>query len=109
MIFKHLLTILMVLAFVPVQSATQYLDLTHNYESIWRANINDLSKDFTYIADDPYSMYLKDTNQLYKPVSKKPNDLDELIITPPARFAKATDYLDSDVIKKTGYVKDGDY
>ena len=74
MIFKHLLTTLMVLAFVPVQSATQYPDLNHNYESIWRANINDLNKDFTYIADDPYSMYLKDTGQVYSATGKKPID-----------------------------------
>jgi hypothetical protein len=106
---KIILVTLTMLFCATAQSSTQYLELTRNYDSVWRANINDLSKDFTYIADDPYSMYLKDTNQLYKPVSKKPNDLDELIITPPARFAKATDYLDLDVIKKTGYVKDGDY
>jgi hypothetical protein len=104
---KQLLTALTILACTSVQSSIQYPELTHNYESVWRANINDLSKDFTYSDDDPYSMYLRDTNQLYKIISRKTNDLDELIITPPERFAKATDYLEPDVIKKTGYVKDG--
>jgi len=100
MIFKHLLTTLMVLAFVPVQSATQYPDLNHNYESIWRANINDLNKDFTYIADDPYSMYLKDTGQVYSSTGKKHIDFKNIKKPVLDRFVKASDHLDMDIVNK---------
>ena len=106
---KLILTTLTTLICTSVQSTTQYPELTNNYDNVWRADINELSKDFTYIDDDPYSMYLKDTGRKYNTPVTKPNDLKSLIIKPPNRFVNAANYLDADVIKKTGYVQDGDY
>ena len=39
---KQLLTALTILACTSVQSSTQYPDLTHNYDSVWQADIDDL-------------------------------------------------------------------
>lgn len=40
---KYLITVLTILAFTSAQSSTQYPDLTHNYDNVLQANINDLN------------------------------------------------------------------
>ena len=67
---KYFLIILIALLCAPAQATDQYPESTHNYDSVWRTNIDDLRKDFMFIDDDLYSMYLKDTGQAYSSIGK---------------------------------------
>lgn len=84
-----------------VLSTNNYPSLTNNYEDVWRANIDELSKDFVYIDDDLYSMYLKDTGRKYNN-TKKPISFNKIKIPVPDRFVKASEYFTKDVINRFG-------
>jgi len=97
---KHLLITLTIFICTSVQSSSRYPDLTNNYDSVWRANIDHLRKDFTLIDDDPFSMYLKDTNKLYNTSTEKAIDFVDINKPVPDGFVKASDHLDAAVINK---------
>jgi len=97
---KYFLIILTVLLCAPVQAINQYPESTHNYDSVWQANIDDLRKDFMIIDDDPYSMYLKDTGRAYSPIVKDPINFKSIKKPVLGRFVKASDYFDMDIVNK---------
>ena len=98
---KLILTTLTTLICTSVQSTTQYPELTNNYDDVWRADINELSKDFSYIDDDLYSMYLKDTGRKYND-PKQPINFNKINIPVLDRFTKASEHFTKDVINRFG-------
>ncbi len=94
---KYFLIILTVLLCAPVQAINQYPESTHN---VWRANIDDLRKDFMIIDDDLYSMYLKDTGQTYSSIGKHPINFKSIKKPILGRFVKASDYFNMDIVNK---------
>jgi hypothetical protein len=97
---KYFLIILIALLCAPAQATDQYPESTHNYDSVWRTNIDDLRKDFMFIDDDLYSMYLKDTGQAYSSIGKHPINFESIKKPVLGRFVKASDYFDMDVVNK---------
>ena len=84
----------------PAQATDQYPESTHNYDSVWIASIDDLRKDFMFIDDDLYSMYLKDTGQVYSSTGKDPINFESIKKPVLKRFIKASDYFDINIINK---------
>ena len=97
---KYFLIILIALLCAPAQATDQYPESTHNYDSVWRTNIDDLRKDFMFIDNDLYSMYLKDTGQAYSSIGKHPINFESIKKPVLGRFVKASDYFDMDVVNK---------
>ena len=92
---KPLLTILTMLTCTYVQSSTQYPGLTNNYDSVLKANINDLRYEFNKSDDYEIEWFKKATA-----VDKKPISLSEINKPVLTGFVKASDYLDESVISK---------
>ena len=90
----------MTLFCISAQAIGEYPKLTYNHDSIWKANIDDLRKDFMFIDDDLYSMYLKDTGQAYSSIGKHPINFESIKKPVLGRFVKASDYFDMDVVNK---------
>jgi hypothetical protein len=97
---KYFLIILIALLYTPAQATDRYPESTHNYDSVWRANIDDLRKDFMFIDDDLYSMYLKDTGQAYSSIGKHPVNFESINKPVLGRFVKASDYFNMDIADK---------
>jgi hypothetical protein len=94
------LIIIMTLFCISAQAIGEYPKLTYNHDSIWKANIDDLRKDFMFIDDDLHSMYLKDTGQAYSSIGKHPINFESIKKPVLGRFVKASDYFDMDVVNK---------
>lgn len=90
----------MTLFCISAQAIGEYPKLTYNHDSIWKANIDDLRKDFMFIDDDLYSMYLKDTGQVYSSTGKDPINFESIKKPVLKRFIKASDYFDINIINK---------
>lgn len=94
------LIIIMTLFCISAQAIGEYPKLTYNHDSIWKANIDDLRKDFMFIDDDLHSMYLKDTGQVYSSTGKDPINFESIKKPVLKRFIKASDYFDINIINK---------
>ena len=92
---KPLLTILTMLTCTCVQSSTQYPGLTNNYDSVLKANINDLRYEFNKSDDYEIEWFKRATAVDKKPISL--SDINKPVLT---GFVKASDYLDESVISK---------
>jgi hypothetical protein len=92
---KLILTALTMLFCTSVQSSTQYPDLTHNYESIWRANIDELRNEFTNLDDYEIEWFKSAASVNKKSISFK--NIKKPVLE---NFVKASDYLDMDVVNK---------
>lgn len=90
----------MTLFCISAQAIGEYPKLTYNHDSIWKANIDDLRKDFMFIDDDLHSMYLKDTGQVYSSTGKDPINFESIKKPVLKRFIKASDYFDINIINK---------
>ena len=92
---KLILTALTMLFCATAQSSTQYPDLTHNYESIWQADINDLRNNFT--KPDDYEIEWFKSAAVVNKKSVSFNSIKKPVLE---SFVKASDYLDMNVVNK---------
>ena len=92
---KQILTVLTMLFCATAQSSTQYPGLTNNYDSVLKANINDLRYEFNKSDDYEIEWFKRATAVDKNPISL--SDINKPVLT---GFVKASDYLDKSVISK---------
>ena len=92
---KQILTVLTMLFCATAQADIQHPVLTDNYDSVLKANINDLRYEFNKSDDYEIEWFKKATA-----VDKKPISLSEINKPVLTGFVKASDYLDESVISK---------
>ena len=92
---KLILTALTMLFCATAQSSTQYPGLTNNYDSVLKANINDLRYELNKSDDYEIEWFKKATAVDKKPISL--SNINKPVLT---GFVKASDYLDESVISK---------
>jgi len=95
---KLILTTLTILFCAEAQSNIQYPELTHNHDSLWRANIEELRSNFKYMDGDPFARYANGENLIYKEKNKTPISLSSINKPTLDRFVKAVDYIDSSIV-----------
>jgi len=92
---KQILTVLTMLFCATAQADIQHPVLTDNYDSVLKANINDLRYEFNKSDDYEIEWFKRATAVDKKPISL--SDINKPVLT---GFVKASDYLDESVISK---------
>ena len=92
---KQILTVLTMLFCATAQADIQYPVLTDNYDSVLKANINDLRYEFNKSDDYEIKWFKRATAVDKKPISL--SNINKPVLT---GFVKASDYLDESVISK---------
>ena len=103
---KYLLVVLTILSCTSVQSTGQYPGLTHNYDSVFQANMNELRSHYKYSKGDPFARYARGGELIYVTKEKSPIRLNNIKKPVHSRFIKADQHFSEDLIYKTTIKKE---